>query len=225
MDFVLHSDQKNIFEVKNVVFKNILHKITFSIEAKKLTCILGESGSGKTTTLKLLNKMINPDSGEVYFKGKNIFTLDAVKLRRKVTMIGQTAVVFSGNLKENLLIALKFAEKSVDTVDDKKLKEILKFVKLNKELDEACDTLSGGEKQRLALARVLLLNPEVFLLDEATSNLDEETAELLVEKMSSESKKIGKTLVMVSHSKKIAENYADRIIEIDAGRIKDENTH
>lgn len=132
-------------------------------------------------------------------------------------MLPQIPVMFNGNVKENLLIGLKFSEKPL--VPDEILYEILEFVQLDKELSESVEKLSGGEKQKLCLARALLLNPEVFLLDEPSSALDEDTEHLIISSLVEYTKKNNKTLIMVTHSKKIAKNFSDNIIEIKNGSL------
>jgi len=93
------------------------------------------------------------------------------------------------------------------------------MVELNKNLNDDAEKLSGGEKQRLALGRVILMNPEVFLLDEPSSALDEETENLIIKKLTQYVKENGKTLIMVTHSKAIAKNFSDHIIELSNGKI------
>lgn len=206
-----------MFLLKNVTYKHILHIDKLVIEDNKVTCIVGESGSGKTTLLRLLNKLISSDSGEIIYNNHDLNTIDSVSLRRAVVMLPQIPAIFPGNVKDNLLIGLKFAEKP--PVDDDKLRHILEFVNLNKELQDESEILSGGEKQRLALGRVILLNPDVFLLDEPSSALDEETERIIIEKLVTYTKDMNKTLIMVTHSKKIAQTYADNIIQISQGKI------
>lgn len=206
-----------MFDFKDVKYKNILHIKELQISKSNVTCIVGESGSGKTTLLKLLNKLISPDSGEIFFNNQPLKEINSIDLRRKVVMLPQTPAVFGGSIKDNLLIGLKFSEKPV--VSDDKLLEVLSLVHLKKDLGESADKLSGGEKQRLALGRVILINPEVFLLDEPSSALDENTEQLLIEKLVDFSRKNSKTLIMVTHSKKVAATFADNIIEINAGKI------
>ena len=206
-----------MFVIKNMRYKDILEIDYLSIEKNKITCIVGESGSGKTTLLRLLNKMISCESGEIFYNGENIDTVDSVEIRRQITMLPQVPTVFPGTIRENLLIGLKFAEKPM--VDDEKLHEILATVNLEKDPDTESDDLSGGEKQRLALGRVILLDPEVFLLDEPSSALDHETEKIVIEKIVSYTKATDKTLIMVTHSKSIAREYSEKIIEISKGRI------
>ncbi|OHW63318.1 sulfate/thiosulfate import ATP-binding protein CysA [Andreesenia angusta] len=209
-----------MFSLRDVRYKDILEIDELEIEDGKVTSIVGESGSGKTTLLRLLNKLISCDSGEVKYRGENIENIDSVELRRNVVMLPQIPSIFSGTVRDNLQIGLKFSEKP--EADDSVLLSVLELVGLKKSLDESSENLSGGEKQRLALGRVILLEPEVLLLDEPSSALDEETERIIIGKLVEYTKEQKKTLVMVTHSKKIAKNYSDNIIEIRNGRIAEE---
>lgn len=132
-------------------------------------------------------------------------------------MLPQLSAIFPGTVRDNLLIGLKFAEKP--TVDDVKLGHILNIVHLNKDLNDDSDKLSGGEKERLALGRVILLDPEVFLLDEPFSAMDKETEQIIIEKLVAYTRETNKTLIMVTHSKKVAQTYSENIIEIYQGKV------
>lgn len=189
-----------MFLLKKVTYKDILNISELRLKQGEITSIIGESGSGKTTLLRLLNKLISCDSGSICYKDRDLRDIDAIELRRKVVMLPQTPVIFPGSIKDNLFIGLKFAEK--ETVSDDRLKDILNMVHLNKELSSQSDTLSGGEKQRLSLARVILLDPDVFLLDEPSSALDEETEDSIIKQLAQYTKTSNKTLIMVIHSKK-----------------------
>ena len=206
-----------MFELTEVRYKHILQLDKLLIKQGKVTCIVGESGSGKTTLIRLLNKLISCDSGEILYNGQNIDTINSVELRSSVVMLPQIPTIFTGNLKENLLIGLKFSKKKI--ADDQTLFDVLKLVNLNKQLDDACTTLSVGEKQRLALARVILLNPDVFLLDEPSAALDEETEKIVIEKLVTYSKQENKTLIIVTHSMNIAQTYSDEIINVHQGKV------
>ncbi len=206
-----------MFVLKNVVFKHILQIEQLRIPQRKITCIVGESGSGKTTLLKLLNHMISSDSGDVFYQGKNLQNLDPIQLRREVVMLSQVPLIFPGTVLDNLIIGLEFSEKP--PVPEEELRHLLKSVKLGKDLSDNALELSGGEKQRLALCRILLMEPEVFLLDEPSSALDDETEEMIIEQMVSFTKKKKKTLVMVTHSKRIARSYGEFIVTMDQGKI------
>jgi putative ABC transport system ATP-binding protein len=110
---------------------------------------------------------------------------------------------------------MKFQKREIP--DDKVLNDMLVKIKLNKELSSSIQNLSGGEKQRLALGRVLLLNSDVYLLDEPSSALDEITAEAIIEMIVGFAKSENKTLVMVTHSKAIAKRFSDEVIEVSCG--------
>lgn len=202
----------NIFELINVKYKDILDIEKLSIEENKVTCIIGTSGSGKTTLLKLLNKMVSADSGKILYKAHPVDSIDSVEMRRKVVMLPQIPVVFKGCIRDNLLIGLKYSDK--DAVSDEKLIEIMKVVNLDKELDENPEKLSGGERQRLAIGRVILMNPEVLLLDEPSSALDDDTEELVISAIVNYARNNDKTIIVVTHSRKIAERFSDETIEI-----------
>lgn len=206
-----------MFLIENIKYKNIIHIDRLAIEKNKTTCIVGESGSGKTTLLKMLNKIISPDSGEIYLDGKNLKEIDSVKLRRKVVMLPQSPAIFNGNIRENLNMGLIFSERPA--ASDRELEEVLKAVKLDKNINDSPNKLSGGEKQRVALGRILLMNTDVLLLDEPSSALDDETERVIIEGLVEHSRKNKKTLIMVTHSKQVAEKYSDVIVEVRNGKI------
>jgi len=206
-----------VFLLKDVKYKDILYIKDLEIPRKKITSIVGESGSGKSTLLKLLNKLISCDTGDVFYNNQPLSEIDSVELRRNVVLLPQSPSIFSGSIKDNLLIGLKFSEKPL--ASDKKLVEVLKLVKLNKELSEYANNLSGGEKQRLAIGRVLLLEPEVLLLDEPSSALDEDTENMIIMALVNYTREKNKTLIMITHSKNVAYQFSDRIIEIKKGTV------
>jgi putative ABC transport system ATP-binding protein len=207
-----------MFNFENVKYKDVLDIKDLHIEKNKITCIVGESGSGKTTLLKLFNKLISPDKGEIKYMDKNLRDFDSVKLRREVVMLPQSPAIYEGSVKDNLLIGLKFSEKD-EIIQEDSLMKILKEVSLNKNLQDNAEKMSGGEQQRLALGRIILLDPNVYLLDEPSSALDEETEYLVIEKVVDHVRKNNKTLIMVTHTKRIAEEFADNMVEVKKGKI------
>jgi len=206
-----------MFECKDVKFKEILDIPSLFIAKNKITSLIGPSGSGKTTILKLLNKMISPTEGHILFDGKSLDQIDSIAHRRHVTMLSQAPAMFEGDIKDNLIAGLKFQNREIPA--DHVLAAMLLKVKLNKELNSSTLTLSGGEKQRLALGRVLLLDSDVYLLDEPSSALDEASAEAVIEMIADFAKSENKTLVMVTHSKAIAQRFSDEILEIAYGKV------
>lgn len=206
-----------IIRIDNVKFKNILDIKNILIDEGEVVAVVGRSGSGKTTTLLLLNKMISPDEGDVYYYKKNIKDINAIELRREVVMLGQDPVVFDGNVRDNLNQGRIFSGKKPKNDDE--LKKVLDYVELDKSLDETPESFSGGEKQRLAIARVILMEPNVYLLDEPSSALDSDLAKSTIKKIVEIARSNKKTIVMITHSDEIAKEFSDRIIKIDDGRV------
>lgn len=205
-----------MFEFIDVKYKDILNLPTLYIEKEKITTLVGASGSGKTTILRMLNKLISPSQGRILFNGVDLREINSVAHRRRVTMLSQSPAIFEGTIRDNLVAGLRFQQREIPS--DEALYQVLEQIKLKKPLESSANTLSGGEKQRLALGRLLLLNPEVYLLDEPSSALDDEMEEIIIQMLAKHVKKEGKTIVMVTHSKAIAEKYSDTIIEISEGR-------
>lgn len=201
-----------LFKLRDIIYKDILHIKEMNISKNNTTCIVGESGAGKSTLLKLLNKMIIPDRGEVYYNGKPLQELDAVKHRRKAVMISQTPLLFGETVEENLQKGLVFSEKPLARRED--LLKALEVVNLDKPLDGLSEQLSGGERQRLSLGRVLLMKPEVYLLDEPTSALDEEMEIEVMKSFIECAKGHEGTIIMVTHSTNVADQYGEEIITI-----------
>ena len=205
-----------MFRFIDVKYKDILDVPRLFIEKGKITTLVGPSGSGKTTILRMLNKMLSPTQGRIVFKDTDLGNVNTVTHRRQVTLLSQNPVVFEGSIRDNLNSGLKFQEKSL--LSDEVLLNMLEKIKLKKALDTSPSVLSGGEKQRLALGRVLLLNSEIYLLDEPSAALDDETENAIIEMVIEYVRKENKTLVMVTHSKAMAEKHSDTVIEILEGR-------
>lgn len=203
---------ESMFRFEKVTYKDILQIGDLTI-GEGLTAILGPSGSGKTTLLRLMNKMISPSGGHIYFRGADLAKLPSVAHRRNVMMLSQNPVLYPGTLRENLVVGHRFQNKPLP--DDGRLLEILAQVELAKDLDDPVDMLSGGEKQRLALGRVFLLDPQVYLLDEPSAALDEASEDAIIAMVAARNRDNQRSTVMVTHSRNIAVKYADTIVELD----------
>ncbi|MCD1163249.1 ATP-binding cassette domain-containing protein [Peribacillus sp. N3] len=208
-----------IFRLENIKYKGILNIDDLQIPAYMVTCLTGESGAGKTSLLRLLNRMDDPDSGSIYYQDQLLGEFNPIELRRKVTMLSQAPFTLPGTIEENLQIGLELTER--EKKDKEELVKALETVQLQKSLDESAENLSGGEKQRLALARLLLLNPEVYLLDEPTSALDEEAELTVMGRFLEKVKREKGTVIMITHSKQLADMCAEQRIVLKKAKESD----
>lgn len=206
-----------MIQFRDVRYQTILDIPSLTIETGGVTAITGPSGSGKSTLLKLLNKLISPTSGSILLDGIDLSSIDSVLHRRDVVMLRQSPELFPGNIRDNLVIGLRFRKNPLPPDED--LLAALQTVRLEKALDADTKTLSGGERQRLALARVLLLDANIILLDEPSSALDESTAKVIFETLTSYARDHHKTLITVTHHADFAQRYSDRVISLVGGRI------
>jgi putative ABC transport system ATP-binding protein len=181
----------------------IVDHFSASIPADGLTAIVGPSGSGKTTLLRLLNRLDDPDAGEVLLDGRDVRSYDVLDLRRRVQLVGQVPVPFPGSVTDNLGAA---AGGEAD--------ELLARVGLSPAIgSRPADVLSVGEAQRMCLARALARSPDCLVLDEPTSALDTASkggVERLIRSLADD----GLTVVMVTHDPRQASQVADRVIEV-----------
>ena len=201
-----------MFILKDVTYKDILHIPYLQIQKETITCIIGESGSGKSTLLRMLNDLQSPTSGTIEYNGKLISDYPPIQLRRDVVMLGQTPPIFDGTIKDNLLMGLRLSEKPFP--NDDILRSALKTDSKKKNLEDNADSLSGGEKQRLAFARIVLMDPPVYLLDEPTSALDSDTERRVMKQFTTLAREKKKTVIFITHSQQLPEEIADDIIEI-----------
>jgi len=174
------------------------------IPADGLTAIVGPSGAGKTTLLRLLNRLDDPDDGEVLFEGRDVRSYDVIALRKRVQYVSQVPVTFPGTVADNVGPGNVHGDTAA----------LLTRVGLDPALaTRTADRLSVGEAQRMCLARALALGPECLLLDEPTSALDDGSKggiEALVRSLADE----GLTVVMVTHDRRQAEELADRMVTV-----------
>nr|WP_286674701.1 MULTISPECIES: ABC transporter ATP-binding protein [unclassified Clostridium] len=215
----------SVIEFKNVskVFKNqtVLKDVSFKIDKGELVSIIGESGCGKTTTLKMINSLIKPSSGKILIDGENIGFKDVIKLRRNMGyVIQQTGLFPHMTIRENIEIIPRL-EKVEKANIEKKTYELMEMVGLNAEeyLDRYPTELSGGQQQRIGVARAFATNPEIILMDEPFSALDPITRLQLQDELIDLQSKVRKTIVFVTHDMDEAIRIADKICIMNGGRI------
>ncbi|MCL2116576.1 MAG: ABC transporter ATP-binding protein [Methanobrevibacter sp.] len=151
--------------------KVILDNINLKIYKKQTLGLIGPTGSGKTLLLRIINILDKPSSGKIYYEGNDITNREDFKIRRKIAMVFQKPIVFKGTVFDNIYYGLKIRNKDKKSSEEE-VSNLLKMVGLEGYENRKASTLSGGEIQRIALARALILKPEILLLDEPTANLD-----------------------------------------------------
>ncbi|HCL57781.1 MAG TPA: methionine ABC transporter ATP-binding protein [Spirochaetia bacterium] len=203
-----------ILSAEHIFYRDILQNISFQVKEKEKIGIAGLSGSGKTTLLKLLNTLILPDSGNLFFKQKPFSHYTPLDLRKKISLFFQNSTLFGKTIKENLLFPFAI-QKNLLFPDQKRLEKVLEITSLSYPLDNLVYSFSGGEKQRLLLARTLLLDPDVFLFDEPTSALDIKTAQIVFQRIFEEFQ--DKTFLIVSHSLPLLEK-TDRVFFMEKNK-------
>ena len=191
----------------------ILDEVTFSTVGEGIFLVFGDSGSGKTSLLRLINRLDEADEGDVIVDGRPVREHPPFELRRRVGMIFQEPRLLEGTVRRNILFAARYHGIDVD------LDLLARRVGLDGMLERAVDTLSGGEQQRTAIARALAVRPEVILMDEPTSSLDEEASrkiESLLEELAVTEKL---KIILVTHSREQLERLGGRGIVIERGRV------
>lgn len=192
----------------------ILSDVTVAISPHGLTVLAGPSGAGKTTLLRLCNRLEVPAAGVVRFRGDDVAQLDPLRLRRRAGMVFQRPVLFGGTVRDNLAVAAPAA-------GDGRWACALERAALHPRfLDRRGDELSGGEAQRVCLARTLVTEPEVLLLDEPTSSLDAD-AKRAFERTARQLVAEGVPVLWVTHDREQAGRIADEVVRIEAGGVVD----
>ncbi len=176
----------------------ILKEVTGSFPEGRITTLVGPSGAGKTTLLKLCNGLLSPDEGELYIKGKEVREYNPVELRRMVGIALQSAPMVSGTVYDNLTLPLELQSQ---TLPKEEAEELLEDVGLTKDmLNRNVKDLSGGQRQKVSIARTLVNKPQVLLLDEITSSLDRTSLKEIEELIVKINKKYGTTIIWITHN-------------------------
>ena len=197
----------------------VLSGITAELPPGGVTALVGPSGSGKSSLLRLLNRLDDPSDGAISLDGEDLTELPVRDLRRRVGFVFQEPALFPGSVAENLRAALEVSELPVED-EEERLREALQEAELpDSFLTRPARELSGGEAQRVTLARALVLRPSALLLDEPTSALDPSTAERIVETIGEMSQRRGITIVVSTHRLDEARAMADFVLLLDSGRL------
>ena len=224
-------------EFKNVNFKyeendntyvrnNVLNNINLKIQSGKMTSLVGHSGAGKSTILNLIPRFYNSDSGEIFIDGQSIYKVKLSSLRKNISIVSQETTLFDDTIRNNIIYA------NLDATEDE-IKEAAQLSFASEFIDKLPNKyetiigengvkLSGGEKQRLSIARAMLKKSQIILLDEATSSLDAETENKIQKAINYLTK--NRTTVVIAHRLSTILN-SDKIYVIDSGSIIDEGKH
>ena len=210
----------SILELKNVNYEDrdqkVLDNINLHIESGDFVLLVGPSGSGKSSLLKIINNLHSVSQGQVIFAGDNINDINPIELRRRISYCLQTPIFFGDRVKDDMDFV--FETRGIKP-DESRIKEVLALFKLDESyLSKQVINLSGGEKQRLSLVRSLLFMPEILLLDEVTSALDEDNAIILEEAIKDLNEK-GLTVIWISHQVDKHKRLANKIVSLEEGRL------
>ena len=199
----------------------VLSDLNFTIEDGQLVCLIGESGCGKTTTLKMINRLITPTTGNILLNGEDISKKDVIQLRRSIGyVIQQTGLFPHMTVQENIELISKLNKVPTEQIHKKTLK-MMEMVGLDakKYLDRYPTELSGGQQQRIGVARAFMTDPDIILMDEPFSALDPMTRTSLQDELMKLQEQFHKTIVFVTHDMDEAIKIADKICIMDGGHI------
>lgn len=224
------NDSEELYKFENVSLSygndiNVVENISFTINKGETIGIVGGTGSGKSTLVRLLNRFFDPTSGEIFYKGVNLKDYDLDIYKDEIGFVPQKNVLFRGTIRSNF-------ELSKEGINDIDIEEALKFAeayyfvnakkeKYDEEVKEGGKNFSGGQRQRLCIARAIIKNPEVLIMDDSTSALDNITERNIRNNIS---KRKGLTTIIISQ-KISSVHQADKILVIDNGKLIDIGSH
>lgn len=221
-DFI---DGSAVIEFKNISKKYgdfiALNHISMKIQRGEFITVIGSSGCGKTTMLRMINGLLTPDEGSVWINGEDISTVDQIELRRHIGYVIQSISLFPHlSVKKNIEFVpniLKYEKNKMKEIS----KNLIHVVGLEPEiLDRYPSELSGGQKQRVGVARALAASPDILLMDEPFGALDEITRSKLQDELLNIQKKLGITTVFITHDLREAAKLGDRIFIMNRGNIE-----
>lgn len=209
----LQFENVSLIEEEKAIIKNI----SLSVEENDFISVVGPSGGGKSTFLKLCAHLISPSSGSIFFNGKNLTEYNPVELRKDIVYCFQTPYLFGSTVMDNLVFPFSIRNKKPDL---DRIYELLSLFNLDKEfIHNQVKNLSGGEKQRISLIRSIIFKPQILLLDETTSALDAENS-AIVESVINGLNQQGVTIIWVTHNLEQSRKYANKVLTLESGEIK-----
>ncbi len=225
------TDKKGLVEFKNVSFKypdaetELLTDITFTAKPGETTAIIGSTGSGKSTLINLIPRFYDVTSGEILVDGANVKDVPQKELRKRIGFVPQKGMLFSGTIESNIKYGKNISNEEMQKAAE--IAQAVEFIdtkenKYKSEIAQGGDNVSGGQKQRLSIARALAIDPEIFVFDDSFSALDLKTDRNLREAL--KEKTVGKTVIIVAQRVSTILN-AEQIIVLEDGKIVGKGTH
>lgn len=212
------------FSRVNKTYKNNVHalnNVDFKIERGEFVFVIGPSGAGKSTFLKLLLKEIDPDSGRIILLNKNITKVknrSVPKIRQSIGVVFQDfRLLENKTVYDNIKYVMELLGKSKKTIK-REVPQVLKMVNLESKAKSYPNQLSGGEQQRVSIARAMVNRPKVLIADEPTGNLDPETAWEIMQILKNINER-GTTVIMITHAKDIVDTMSKRVIHLEKGKV------
>ena len=198
-----------------------LDDVSIVVEEGEFLTVIGRSGCGKTTMLRMINGLQKPDSGKVYAAGEDVGEADLIRLRRKIGYVIQNKGLFPHRTVEKNIIYVPVISGQKDKRQNRKLaEELIGLVGLEREmLDRYPEELSGGQQQRVGIARALASRPKLLLMDEPFGALDEITKRAMQNELLALQKKLGMTVVFITHDIREAMKLGDRVLVMEQGKI------
>ena len=198
-----------------------LDDVSIVVEEGEFLTVIGRSGCGKTTMLRMINGLQKPDSGKVYAAGEDVGEADLIRLRRKIGYVIQNKGLFPHMTVEKNFIYVPVISGQKDKRQNRKLaEELIGLVGLEREmLDRYPEELSGGQQQRVGIARALASRPKLLLMDEPFGALDEITKRAMQNELLALQKKLGMTVVFITHDIREAMKLGDRVLVMEQGKI------
>jgi len=204
---------------------SVLQNVNLTIPQGKITALLGPSGSGKTTLLRILAGLDNPTSGELFYGNTQLAANEQSVLRQKATLVFQKSVFFNTTVYNNVAFGLKLTEQFTKEEISNHVSEALALVMLEGFEKRRAKKLSGGEQQRVSLARALVLDRELLLLDEPTVNLDPKNVSIIEESIQRVNQEKNTTIILATHNMFQAEAISERVALLIDGTIKQVGTN
>jgi phospholipid/cholesterol/gamma-HCH transport system ATP-binding protein len=216
-----------MIEVKSVYKafdgREVLIDLNLTVQEGEMVIIMGESGSGKTVLLRLINGLLKPDKGEILIDGIEINKLserELLKIRKGIGFVFQSDALFDSlNVYENLALYLRIHRE--DGIRER-VGKVLRYVGLSGKEELYPNELSGGMRKRLAIAREIVRNPKYLLLDEPTANLDAENTENIIQLIEKMEREMGKTFVIVTHDPRLVKRLTGRFFLLREGKLWEE---